>query len=159
MSWLLHPVTHCLSFYPHIPFACSVHSQDNEHQSGWTSLYWSQRRPMACWYLKHVKNYQEIPSGCALFFWGFFKCWISWWFYLFSLPLISLPSVGSSQCFSELFCQWPDRQWHGQLEEHGEKGRGDSSWWQGHAPASYHCKSPEGLCCQPIRCGENSAFV
>lgn len=89
----------------------------------------------------------------------FFKCWISWWFYLFSLPLISLPSVGSSQCFSELFCQWPDRQWHGQLEEHGEKGRGGSSWWQGHAPASYHCKSPEGLCCQPIRCGENSAFV
>lgn len=72
MSWLLHPVTHCLSFYPHIPFACSVHSQDNEHQSGWTSLYWSQRRPMACWYLKHVKNYQEIPSGCALFFWVFF---------------------------------------------------------------------------------------
>lgn len=72
MSWLLHPVTHCLSFYPHIPFACSVHSQDNEHQSGWTSLYWSQRRPMACWYLKHVKNYQEIPSGCALFFLGFF---------------------------------------------------------------------------------------
>lgn len=68
MSWLLHPVTHCLSFYPHIPFVCSVHSQDNEHQSGWTSLYWSQRRPMACWYLKHVKNYQEIPSGCALFF-------------------------------------------------------------------------------------------
>lgn len=72
MSWLLHPVTHCLSFYPHIPFACSVHSQDNEHQSGWTSLYWSQRRPMACWYLKHVKNYQEIPSGCALFFGVFF---------------------------------------------------------------------------------------
>lgn len=72
MSWLLHPVTHCLSFYPHIAFACSVHSQDNEHQSGWTSLYWSQRRPMACWYLKHVKNYQEIPSGCALFFGVFF---------------------------------------------------------------------------------------
>lgn len=95
---------------------------------------------------------------CSVFL-GFFKCWISWWFYLFSLPLISLPSVGSSQCFSELFCQWPDRQWHGQLEEHGEKGRGGSSWWQGHAPASYHCKSPEGLCCQPIRCGENSAFV
>lgn len=47
---------------------CLLSSQDNEHQSGWTSLYWSQRRPMACWYLKHIKNYQEIPSGCALFF-------------------------------------------------------------------------------------------